>query len=251
MWRNSLGCFSVVSLVVLASPVASSRAQSLEEILQRYYQASGGLDRLKALQATRVTGRMTVAQAVEATFVRTSKRPNKVRLDFTVQGVTGTQAYDGESGWMLMPFMGQTQPERMPEDLTKAVAEEADFDGPLVDYQAKGHQIELVGKEPVEGTPAYKLKVTLNSGEVTYYYLDAEYYLPLRTESTRKLQGQEVHIVTSLGDYKEVGGLMVPHAITITGQGPGAQQLIVEKVELDPEIPDEHFKMPPKPGGGF
>ncbi|GIW53233.1 MAG: hypothetical protein KatS3mg081_2588 [Gemmatimonadales bacterium] len=246
MWGNLARCLPFLSLI--AAP-AIVQAQSVDEVLQRYFQASGGLDKMKAVQATRVSGRMTVGQGMEATFVRTSKRPNKVRLEFTVQGVTGIQAYDGETAWMLMPFMGQTQPELMPPDLARAMQEEADFDGPLVDYQAKGHQVELVGRESVEGTPAYKLKVTLKNGDVSFYYLDAEYYLPLRTESTRRFQGQEFNVVTSFGDYKEVGGLMMPHAITVTGQGPAAQQLIIEKVELNPEIPDEHFRMPPKQGG--
>jgi outer membrane lipoprotein-sorting protein len=243
MWRRAARSLSL--LVLLAVP-STTLAQSLDEVLQRYFQAAGGLDKMKAVQATRVSGRMSLGQGIEATFVRTGKRPNKVRLEFTVQGVTGIQAYDGENAWMLMPFMGQTQPELMPPDLARSIEEEADFDGPLVDYRAKGHQVELVGRESVEGTPAFKLKVTLKSGDVSFYYLDAEYYLPLRTESTRRFQGQELKVVTSFGDYKEVGGLMMPHAITVTGQGPGTQQLIIEKVELNPEIPDDHFRMPPK-----
>jgi len=243
MWRRAARSLSL--LVLLAVP-STTLAQSLDEVLQRYFQAAGGLDKMKAVRATRVSGRMSLGQGIEATFVRTGKRPNKVRLEFTVQGVTGIQAYDGENAWMLMPFMGQTQPELMPPDLARSMQEEADFDGPLVDYRAKGHQVELVGRESVEGTPAFKLKVTLKSGDVSFYYLDAEYYLPLRTESTRRFQGQELKVVTSFGDYKEVGGLMMPHAITVTGQGPGTQQLIIEKVELNPEIPDDHFRMPPK-----
>jgi outer membrane lipoprotein-sorting protein len=243
MWRRAARSLSL--LVLLAVP-STTLAQSLDEVLQRYFQAAGGLDKMKAVQATRVSGRMSLGQGIEATFVRTGKRPNKVRLEFTVQGVTGIQAYDGENAWMLMPFMGQTQPELMPPDLARSIEEEADFDGPLVDYRAKGHQVELVGRESVEGTPAFKLKVTLKSGDVSFYYLDAEYYLPLRTESTRRFQGQELKVVTSFGDYKEVGGLMMPHAITVTGQGPGTQQLIIGKVELNPEIPDDHFRMPPK-----
>jgi len=112
-----------------------------------------------------------------------------------------------------------------------------------------GAQVELVGQEAVEGTNTFKLKVTMKSGNVTFYYLDAEYYLPLRTETKRTIQGQEMNIVTVLGDYKPEGGLMVPHSIQVSGQGPGTQGYIIEKVEINPVINDEDFKMPPKPGG--
>lgn len=232
-----------------ALPIAPLAAQTVDEVINKYYDAAGGLDKFKAVNAMRITGRMTLGQGMEAPFTRISKRPNLQRLDFTLQGVTGTQAYDGKTAWMFIPFMGQTAPEPMPEDLAKNMDEEADFDGPLVGYKDRGIQVELAGQEQVEGTNTYKLKVTLKSGDVTYYFVDAEYWLPIRTESKRALQGREFNIVTTLGDYKPEGGLMVPHSIKVTGQGPGEQGFVIEKVEINPTLNDEDFQMPSKPGG--
>ncbi len=238
-------------LVLLASTAmaATAQAQSVDQVLQRYVQALGGLDKIRAVQAIRVRGSMTLGSGMEATFLRTVKRPNKVRLEFTTQGMTGIQAYDGTQGWMLMPFMGHTEPQPISPDAARGMEEQADIGGPLVDYRAKGHQVELVGRESVEGKPAYKLKVTFKSGEVTFYYLDVESHLPLRAQSTRTFQGQELNMVTSFGDYRAVGGLMMAHTITVTGPGPGSQQLVIEAVELNPEVPDEYFRMPVKQGG--
>lgn len=247
--------FSVVrraywSAALLALPVSLS-AQTVDQVIGKYHEAAGGLENFKAVNAMRVTGRMTLGQGMEAPFTRITKRPKMVRVDFTLQGMTGTQAYDGQTAWMFIPFMGQTAAELMPPDIAKSMAEEADFDGPLVDYQSRGIQVELVGQEQMEGTNTFKLKVTMKSGDVTYYYLDAEYYLPLRTEAKRTIQGQELNIVTVLGDYKPEGGLMVPHAIQVSGQGPGVQAFIIEQVEINPALKDEDFKMPPKPGGDW
>ena len=236
------------SAALLALPVSLS-GQTVDQVIAKYHEAAGGLDQFKAVNAMRVTGRMTLGQGIEAPFTRITKRPTNVRVDITLQGMTGSQGYDGQTSWMFMPFMGQTAPELMPPDIAKSMEEEADFDGPLVDYQARGIQVELVGQEAVEGTNTFKLKVTMKSGNVTFYYLDAEYYLPLRTETKRTIQGQEMNIVTVLGDYKPEGGLMVPHSIQVSGQGPGTQGYIIEKVEINPVINDEDFKMPPKPGG--
>lgn len=236
----------VAVVLVLGWPI-STAAQSVTEILNKHYEASGGLAKLKAVTSMRITGRMMMGQGMEAPFTRLTKRPSMMRMDFTVQGVTGIQAYDGETAWMLMPFMGQTAAEKMPPDLAKTIQEDADFDGVLVDYQAKGHQVELLGKESVEGTDAYQLKVTLKNGEVTTYFLDAEYFLVVKTESKRTIQGREFAIATTYGDYKSVGGRMMPHSIRVAGQGPGMQTILVEKVELNAALDDAQFKMPTKP----
>jgi len=127
--------------------------------------------------------------------------------------------------------------------------EEAAFDGPLLDYAVRGIQVELVGKQAVDSTPAYKLKVTMPSGNVTYYYLDAANYLPIRTEMLRTIQGQQVTVVTTMKDYRPEGGVMIPHSFDITTQGQGSQSFVIDKVEINPPLTAADFRMPPKPGG--
>ncbi len=236
-----------LALAALAATLAvPARSQELtrDEVLKRHYEAQGGLEKVKAVETIKITGRMLMGPGMEAQFVRLAKRPNRYRMEFTVQGVTGVQAYDGETAWMHMPFTGRTEPEVMPEDLAKQVIEEADIDGPLVDYEQKGHQVELLGKEEVEGSPAYKLKVTLKDGGVTYYYLDAEYFLAVKTVAKRMVQGTEVDFEISLGDYREVDGLMVPFSIRMKGQGPAEQAVIVDAVEFNVPVDEAQFKMP-------
>lgn len=230
---------------LLAVPATLS-AQTVGQIIAGYYEAVGGLDKIKAVNAMRVTGRMSLGQGMEATFTRITKRPNLARMDFTLQGMTATQAYDGSTAWGLMPFMGQTAPEALPADLAKGIAEAAEFDGPLVDPQARGIQLDLLGNEQVEGISAFKLKVTMKSGDVTYYYLDARDYLPIRTEAKRMAQGGELTIVTTVGDYRDEGGLLVAHSMQVSGQGSGTQTFVIEKVELNPPLQDDDFKMPAK-----
>jgi len=228
--------------VLIALPVS---AQTVDDLIAKNLQAKGGLQKLKAVQAARLTGTMTVGPGMEAPFVLEFKRPNQMRLDFTLQGMTGTQAYDGKTGWMLMPFSGRKDPEPMPTEVLKQAEEQADFDGPLVDYQAKGNKVELVGKEKVEGSDAYKLKVTLKNGDIRYIYLDADQYLEIKVEGKTTIRGSEVENSTSIGDYKEVGGLMLPYAMETTQAGsPQSQKMTIEKIELNVPIDDARFKMP-------
>jgi hypothetical protein len=239
---------STILALLFASPSVAV-AQSLQEVLNQHYAAIGGLDKWKAVRSMKVSGRMAVGPGIEAPFTMLAKRPMKARLEFTFQGMTGIQAYDGTTAWMVMPFMGKTEPEEMPAEDARNMQEDADLDGPLVDYQTKGHQVELVGKEEMEGTPVYKLKVTLKSGDVRYHYLDAEHYLPIKIEGKRRVQGTEMDFETVLGDYKDVGGLIVAHSIEARPKGaPSGQVLTIDTVEWNVSVEDSVFSMPKKPG---
>jgi len=222
-------------------------AQTLDEVLAKNYEARGGLDALHAVKTAKLSGTMTVGPGVEAPFTWYWVRPNKMRMEFTVQGQTGVQAFDGTIGWMYLPFMGKAEPEKMPDELIKQLDQQADFEGPLVDWAAKGHQVELVGRESVEGTDAYKLKVTLKSGDVSHVYLDAEYFLEIKEEGTRTMRGQEMEFESSSGDYKPVGKLVLPHSITSKAKGaPAGQTITFTAVELNPAIDEGIFVMPAK-----
>jgi outer membrane lipoprotein-sorting protein len=241
MLRKLLLGVAVAALAV----TAAAQNLTLDQILAKNLQARGGMEKLKAAKTMRITAKMTVGPGIEAPVVIEQKRPNSMRFEITIQGLTAIQAYDGKTGWSIMPFQGKKDPEPMGEDALKEMAEQADFDGPLVDYQQKGHKVELVGREPVEGADAYKLKVTLKDGGVRYIYLDADSFLEMKSESKRTICGTEVEGEASIGDYKEVEGLMIPHSVEGGVKGsPQKQKMTIEKVEINPPIDDARFKMP-------
>lgn len=225
----------------------SAFGQTADELIDKNLKAEGGADKLKALKAVRMTGKMKFGP-VEAPFTISKVRPEAVRIEFTVQGMTGTQAYDGKSnvGWAVMPFMGKTDPEKMSDEQIKDIKEEADFDGPMVDYKTKGNTVESLGKVDLQGTPAFKLKVTMKNGNEQYIYLDADSYLVIKTEGKRKVQGQEVETETSIGNYKEVEGLLFATQIdnTMKGKEGMGQSITIDKIELNPTIDTAFFTMP-------
>jgi hypothetical protein len=146
-----------------------------------------------------------------------------------------------------MPFLGKPDPETMADDQLKEMKSMAEFDGAFVDYKNKGHQIEYLGTEEVDGTPAYKLRVTRANGDVDTIYLDQEYLVEFKSVSKREIQGNEVEAITEIGDYKEVDGLIFAHSMefSFTG-GEGRRVVSLDSIEVDPEIPDERFTMPDK-----
>src|SRR5262249_32837911 len=147
---------AVATLLLFVVPVS---AQTADEIITKYVDKIGGAGQIHGQRTLRRTGKMTMAGGFEAVVVHENKRPDMVRQDFTLQGMTGVIAYDGHSGWKIQPWQGKKDAETLGEEELKEIVEESDFDGPLVDYQQKGNKIELIGLEPVEGTDALKLKV--------------------------------------------------------------------------------------------
>jgi outer membrane lipoprotein-sorting protein len=224
---------------------AQASAQSVDEIIKKHLEARGGVEKIKAIKSLKASGKI-LQQGLEIPISLQQKRPNKVRLDATFQGKTQTQAYDGQVGWKVNPFQGSPDPEKVAGDELKDLEEQADIDGALVDYKQKGHAVELVGKEDLEGSPVYKLKVTLKSGDVRHVYLDADKYLELKLTSKRKTPGGEMEIESFPGNYKPVNGVLFPFSIENKVGGNTLYTITVDKIEVDTNVDDAVFKMPVK-----
>lgn len=239
---------TLAGLAVAVLATSGLAAQTADEIVEKSIQAQGGREKLEKLQTLRMTGNMVMGQGMEAPFVLELSRPNKMRMELTVQGMTIVQAYDGATGWMINPMMGKAEPEKLPEEMTKSMAEQADFDGLLYDYKEKGHQVEYVGKEDMEGTPVHHLKVTKKGGDVADVFLDAEHFLQLKVKQKTEARGQVIEGETVLGDYKEVEGLVFPHSMESQSPGmPGKMLMNISKIELNPDLSASRFEMPAAP----
>lgn len=232
----------LIALVVLLCATVVS-AQTLDEVLAKNYKARGGLDRLKSKKTVKLTGKMMMG-GMELPLVVINKRPNLYRSEVTVQGQKIVQAYDGKSGWMINPMMGSSDPIDVPAAELKAMKEQADFDGYLIGWKEKGHKLELVGKEEIEGADAYHIKVTTKDTTVRHVYVDADSYLEIQQKGKYPAQGKEIEITTSMGNYKMVDSLMVPFSTEGKADGKPFQQLMVEKVEFDVPVADSIFAKP-------
>lgn len=222
-----------------------TRAQTVDEIVAKSIASHGGAAKLKSVKTLRLSGTMSIGP-MEVPIVVEQKRPNMIRLSMNVQGADNVpQAYDGQSGWQYLPVQGQTAPQPLGEQELKEIRDDSEMDPPFMDYKARGHQVELMGKETVAGTETYKLKVTLKSGAVRYYYLDTVKCLPMKEEATRVVNGVEAKVETAIGDYRDEAGMMMPHRVE-SRVGDLVQTVTLQKVEVNPPIDDARFKMPVK-----
>lgn len=218
---------------------------TVDEVVERYVAARGGIQKLRALQTLRQEGRVSAGAGREGLVTREIKRPGKIRFEFTVQGVTSVFASDGQHGWKVFPLEGEVGPRPLPEEALIDAREQADIDDPLVDWKIEGSQVELVGREAVGGHDAWKLKLTLKSGGVLTAYVDVESARLVRTESTRQVRGKQVRIETTFGDYRRTGGILFPHLVEVRAAGrPQVLRIVVDKVEVNPPLSDARFAPP-------
>src|SRR2546430_725014 len=227
-------------------PWSSPSAQTIDEIIKKAIEARGGIDKIKAVESERITGRVAFSQGLEGTVVLELERPHKLYSEITVEGQKVLRAYDGKSaGWTVNPFTENKGVVEMSADELKDMPDESDLDGPLVDYKTKGSQVELAGKEDASGKTVYRLKITGKSGEVRSYLIDGSTFLTTKWEGIRKVGDQDLPWECTLSDYREVQGLKFPFRIDQGSLGTEYKQtLSIEKVEINPKIDESHFAKP-------
>ena len=239
---------SLCVAILCLSPLTAG-AQTADEIVNKSLAARGGADKIRATQSERVTGSVSFGPGLEGTFVAELKRPHKLRVEIGVEGKKIIRVYDGKSaGWVVNPFAENKDAQSMSAEDLKNVSDESDFDGPFIDYRGKGSQIELVGKEDLDGKPVYRIKLTNKDGQVRSYLFDTFSFLLVKWEETRILEGKEVPWESFFSDYREVNGLK--HAFKIDSDSPGTdfkQTLTAEKIEINAQIDDDRFAKPAAP----
>ncbi len=239
----------LIGVVLLGMP-RFGQAQTVDEVIAKNIEAHGGMDKLKAVATRRTTGKVN-AGSISVTVIQENKRPDKVREEATIQGMSQILAYDGKTGWQVNPFGGRKDPELLSEDDLKSLQVDADMDGPLVDYQKKGHKAELVGHDSVEGTDCYKIKLTMKNGDIRTYYLDADSFLELKLETQTSIRGTIQESETYYGDYEKVDGIYFPFSVATGQKGdPNRQVITFEKIEQNPQLSDTKFTMPVKKTAG-
>jgi hypothetical protein len=238
--RKVLGIVLGIICTVTISP-----AETAQELVAKNLQAKGGIQALKAITSLKSVGKFQQGTFTAATE-QYQKTPDDLRQTITIQGMTAVQAYDGKTGWQIQPFGGRKDPEMLGEDDLRDFVEQADFYGPLVDYEQKGNRIEYLGKDTVEGDDALRLQVTLKNGDILNYYLDPDTFLEIRIEKQMFIRGAVRETVTDLGSYKKVAGVYFPFSFESFPKGNPSNRSTVTFDKIDANVPinDALFTMP-------
>ena len=222
------------------------QAQTVDDIIAKNMEVKGGIEKLRTIKTNKIVGKMAM-MGFETNVTMWYKEPAMMKMEMVIAEKLMTFGYDGKTAWQISPMTGSDDPQEVTGAQAEQVKDNADMmSDPLVDYKKKGFTIDLEGKEDMEGTPVYKLKLTKKDGKVVYYFIDAENYIELKTEMTRTVNDREMTTETFFGDFKEVDGVMMAHSMTIKMNGQDMGNITLESVELNVPLDDNFFKMPPK-----
>jgi outer membrane lipoprotein-sorting protein len=235
--------FRGVATALLLVGVMSVQAQSVDEILAKHFETVGQSN-LSNVQTMQTEGKIVV-QGLEIPFTQKYKREGKFHMESSFQGMKMIQAFNGESGWQVNPLMGVSEPQDLSGMELKSALENADIDGPLYNYAAKGNRVELLGNDTFEGADVHKLKLTKSDGTEAIYFIDAENYVVLKTEVTMVVEGNSITSSATMGNYKEVDGILMAHSITTSAMGQN-MSLILEKIQFGVEVDEAIFAKPTK-----
>ncbi len=235
----------IVSALFLMS-TAFAFAQTADEIVNKNIEAMGGKDKLASIKTLKMTATVDVGPNMKAPITMFVVNNKSYRMDFEFQGMKMIQAIDGSDGWQINPFGGKKDAERMNPEQIRESQDQTDIAGNLFNYKEKGSTVEYLGKEDMEGTDTYKLKLTKKTGDIKYYYIDASSYLILKETTKRKFEDKEVEGENIMSNYKKVDGVMFPFTMEAREKDAAQGQAInMETVEVNPKIDESMFKMPP------
>ena len=234
-----------ISIVFFGLLLNVSIAQDLDEVLEAHFEAvnQDAVSQLKGMHIKGKSGR----GGQEFDFEMWQKRPGMFRMQVDIQGMQMIQVYDGEKAYIVAPWAGTLEPQEMGVSETEQVKEQADIDGDLWNWKEKESTLSLEESEDFEGTEVFVLKLVKKNGDVITYYLDADSYLPIKTESIMQTQGAEVKVEAFMSNYKEVDGIITPFYIENRMNGNIESTVTMKEVIFNPEMADDLFNKPPSP----
>lgn len=230
------------SIILLVSLLVASvcSAQTLDEIVNKYYAANGS-ENLEKATTLSMEGRVS-QMGTEMPISIMVKKPGMVKMIITYSGMEIITAYDGEKGFMVNPLAGMTEPMEIPAEQLGGIQEYNMFRDQLLEAFKDG-RLKLEGEEAVEGKPAFKLTITDEAGKVSTVFVDKESFLTVKTVASVEQMGQVMEVESYIKEYMEVGGIKFGKVVTQMVNGMELGGMTIDKIELDKELDDSIFKI--------
>lgn len=228
----------LVSLLALGCgiAVAPSRADRVTEIAEIHRAALGGAERIAALHAYRSTGELRIGPTT-ALLTVTAARPNKLRVETRFPDRVVVAVFNGSTA---MQRTNDAPAQVLGADATYGLAEAADFDDPLVAPAEDGCVVEFAGEATVDGDAVFRLLVTRRLTKTYFLAVDQRTYFIGQRVDTRDGAAQ---MVTRYAEYRPVGGVLMPHRISVETPGQPARVAVFEHIEPNPVLDPDVFRL--------
>jgi hypothetical protein len=233
----------IILALWLCFAAAGVFAQTANDIINKNIEAMGGRDKLMKLTA--------VYEEI-TTSVMGQDIPGKVwivndkgmRTEMEVMGQKIISVMTRDTGWMVNPLAGSSEPQPLPSEQVKQAAGRMDLRGQFMDYVNKGYTATLLGKEAVDGKENYKLKLVKGSDNFEFY-IDASTYLITKIVTQVNAAGQTMNTEIGMSDYRKTPeGYEFPYATTININPGGEIKSVISKLTVNPTVDPVVFQKP-------
>ena len=220
--------------------VYNTNAQSLDDIVKQYSAAIHS-DKLASIKTIKITGKMS-AMGMQMPMVMYMKNPNKIKVTYSLNGMDMISVFDGEKGYTMNPMTGSKEPVELTGEQLKQVQNNNAFRNELMIYY-KNNQVTNEGTEDVNGSPANKLKITPETGNPIFMFLDKKTGLLVKTSTTVEQMGTSMNVDSYMADYTDTNGVIMPKKTTAMANGMEAATITFDLIEVDLPMEDSIFKL--------
>jgi hypothetical protein len=237
-----------VAVLVIALAGCSEKPLTLEDVIERNTKAMGGRAALEAVNSIEVDLHI-VDPGFEVDGIYRAARPGRMRIDVHAGGKhVFTEAFDGQNGWQ---WSGKGNQEAASPKAAAALHHGVEFPGKLFglhELKQRGHQVELVGREEVDGIDYYVLRLTLKDGYTTTLYVDPQSWLITRRRDVRPLHVDVDPTPTTIeqrsSDFRDVAGVTFAFATTEIDlkTGKELERAKINSVKVNPPIDQSVFE---------
>ena len=233
MKKFLLHTFVLLALVFTGFAV---KAQTADEVIDKYIAAIGGKEKWKQIKSIKVEGQVEV-QGLEIPFVVQSVNSKGTRMDAEFQGSKFIDITTPDAGWSQNPMAGKATLQPLTADELKQKLDELDIQGSFVDYKEKGSTVESLGKDEEDGNEYFKIKLTTKNQNETIYFFDLKTNLVYKQETTTKQQGQDIKVSIKHFDYQDTDfGVKMPFKLD-----QGGMMLVTKKVSTNVAVDEAIF----------
>lgn len=241
---KNLFIFIIFIIVVVLIFIRSATMQSVDDIIDQYIIARGGLNKLQSIQSIELEG---VSQMMNGEVnVKISKVQGKLfRSDFSFGENKGYTIITPLGGWASV----STEPATVKQlswDSVVSAQQELDIAGPLVNYKSKGFSAALLERETIDGTDCYQIQLSKANKIHSIYFLDVRTKWMVQSRviagaDTGYTSVEHQETISSFSDYGEFEGVLFPQKIVIAGAGISAGSVVFHKINVNIPVNQQLF----------
>ncbi len=223
---------------------SAAHAQTADEVIQKYTAAMGGLDNINKINTAKISGTLTT-QGQNFPITTQIINGKSVRTGVDVMGQAVINVYHNGKGWKINPFDGAPTSVDVTGEELVTFKIQTSLANNLMDYKKRGHQVELLGQEDVDGVKAFKFKLTnKEDGKAYYFFISTGNYMLVKTIAKRKVAGNEYDAETFFSEIQEINGVKFSMHFTQKIQGTVFQEVHYDKIELNVPVDERIFDRP-------